>query len=72
MSKMRDRGVEVVELHEVLAETMENPEARSWLLDRKIIANEVGPGFVNDTRAYLDSLDAKTLTRVLDRRPRNR
>jgi arginine deiminase len=65
MSKMRDRGVEVVELHEVLAETMENPEARSWLLNRKIIANEVGPGFVNDTRAYLDSLDAKTLARFL-------
>ena len=50
MSKMRDRGVEVVELHEVLAEIMENPEAKSWLLDRKIIANEVGPGFVSDTR----------------------
>ena len=32
MSKMRDRGVEVVELHEVLAEAMESPEARSWLL----------------------------------------
>ena len=65
MSKMRDRGVEVVELHEVLAETMENPEAKAWLLDRKIIANEVGPGFVKDTRAYLDSLDARTLTRFL-------
>ena len=65
MSKMRDQGVEVVELHEVLAETMANPEARSWLLDRKITANEVGPGFVNDTRAYLDSLDARTLTRFL-------
>src|SRR5215216_4103344 len=58
MSKMRDRGIEVVELHEVLAETMESTEARSWLLDRKIIANEVGPGFINDTRADLDSLDA--------------
>src|SRR5215218_1469245 len=57
MAKMRERGVEVVELHEVLAETMENPEAKPWLLDRKIIANEVGPGFVEDTRAYLDSLD---------------
>ena len=65
MSKMRDRGVEVVELHEVLAETMDNPEAKSWLLDRKIIANEVGPGFVKDTRAYLDSLDARTLTKFL-------
>src|SRR5688500_16208845 len=37
MSKMRDRGVEVVELHEVLAGTMESADARSWLLDRKIV-----------------------------------
>ena len=65
MTKMRDRGVEVVELHNVLAETMSNPEARSWLLDRKIVANEVGLGLVDDTRAYLDSLDDRTLTEFL-------
>jgi arginine deiminase len=65
MSKMRERGVEVVELHNVLTETLAIPEARSWLLDRKIIANEVGPGFVKDTRAYLDSLDPRALTRFL-------
>ena len=65
MSKMRERGVEVVELHNVLTETVAIPEARSWLLDRKIIANEVGPGFVKDTRAYLDSLDPRTLSRFL-------
>ena len=65
MTKMRDRGVEVVELHNVLAETMSNPEARSWLLDRKIVANEVGLGLVDDSRAYLDSLDDRTLTEFL-------
>jgi arginine deiminase len=63
--KMRDRGVEVVELHELLAATMDIPEARTWLLDRKIIANEVGLGLVEDTRAYLDSLDTATLARYL-------
>src|SRR3954452_22024351 len=39
MTKMRERGVEVLELHNVLAETIENPEAKAWLLDRKITAN---------------------------------
>src|SRR5262245_43803470 len=63
--KMRDRGVEVVELHDVLAETMQLPEARAWLLDRKIIANEVGLGLVADTRAFLDQLDEPTLARFL-------
>jgi arginine deiminase len=63
--KMRDRGVEVVELHDLLAQTMAIPEARAWLLDRKIVANEVGLGLVNDTRAYLDELDDATLARYL-------
>ena len=34
ISKMRDRGVEVVELHNVLSEVLAIPEAKSWLLDR--------------------------------------
>ncbi|MFT4164859.1 MAG: arginine deiminase [Microlunatus sp.] len=65
MTVMRDRGIEVIELHEALAETVANQEAKSWLLDRKIIANEVGLGLVDDTRAYLDGLDPQTLARLL-------
>ena len=38
VNKLRERGVEVVELHDLLAETMAIPEAKAWLLDRKIIA----------------------------------
>jgi arginine deiminase len=53
MSKMRERGVEVVELHNLLSETMAIPEAKAWLLDRKIVANEVGLGLVDRTRAFL-------------------
>jgi arginine deiminase len=65
MNKMRERGVEVLELHNVLAETVAMPEARSWLLDRKIVANEVGLGLVDHTRAFLDSLDERTLAEYL-------
>src|SRR5512132_4588703 len=36
VNKLRGRGVEVVELHDLLAQTMAIPEARSLLLDRKI------------------------------------
>lgn len=63
--KMRDRGVEVVELHDELAATMAIPEARSWLLDRKIVANEVGVGLVDDTRSFLDGLGDAELARFL-------
>lgn len=57
ISQLRERGVEVVELHDVLTETLTIPEAKAWLLDRKITANEVGLGLVADTRAFLDGLE---------------
>ena len=63
--KMRDRGVQVTELHALLAETMGIADAKAWLLDRKIVANEVGMGLVEDTRAFLDGLDTATLARYL-------
>ena len=36
---MQERGVEVLELHDLLAETLEDPEARDFVLDRRITAN---------------------------------
>lgn len=65
MDKMRERGVEVVELHDELAATMAIPEARTWLLDRKVVANEVGLGLMDATRAYLDELEPAELARYL-------
>jgi arginine deiminase len=65
MTKMRERGVEVVEMHELLAKTLENPTAKAWLLDRQITANEVGLGLVEDTRAYLESLDSRALAATM-------
>jgi arginine deiminase len=65
VNKMRGRGVEVVELHELLAATMAMPEARSWLLDRKITPNLVGLGLVDDTRAYLESIQPRQLAEYL-------
>ena len=61
MAKMRERGVEVVELHNLLAQMLDIPEARSWLLDRKIVLNQVGLGLVDQTRAFLDGLRSRTL-----------
>ena len=65
MTKMRERGVEVVEMHNLLAETLQNPTAKAWLLDRQITANEVGLGLVEDTRAYLDSLEPRALAETM-------
>ncbi|MCW8096531.1 arginine deiminase [Streptomyces tauricus] len=62
---MRERGVDVVELHDLLAQTMADPDARAWLLDRKITANEVGLGLIDDTRAFLESLEPRRLAEYL-------
>src|SRR5690554_2581199 len=65
VSLMRERHIEVLELHDLLAQTLELPHARMWLLDRKITPNEVGVGLVADVRAYLDSLEADDLARYV-------
>ncbi|WP_328396457.1 arginine deiminase [Nocardia sp. NBC_00416] len=65
VNKLTNRGVEVVELHDVLAETVGDPRARTWLLDRKIVANRVGLGMLDATRAYLDTLAPRELARFL-------
>jgi arginine deiminase len=65
VNKMRGRGIEVVELHDLLTETMQIPDAKAWLLDRKIIPNIVGLGLVDDTRAFLESLAPRALVDYL-------
>lgn len=41
VGNMRARGVEVLELRDLLAETMRSPEARSWVFDRRMTPNGV-------------------------------
>jgi arginine deiminase len=65
VATLRDRGVEVLELHALLAEMLALPEAKAWLLDRKIIATEVGLGLVDETRSFLDGLDDRALADYL-------
>jgi len=63
--KMRDRGVDVVEMHDMLAQTLEIPEAKQWILDQQIVPNEVGLGLVDDIRAFLESLGSRQLAEYL-------
>lgn len=58
-------GVEVVELHDVLTETMAVPGARDWLLERTITPERVGPGLVEATRGFLEELPAVDLVEHL-------
>ena len=65
MTKMRDRGVDVVEMHNLLAETLAVPEGKKWILDNQIVANQVGLGFLNELRSYLEGLSHRDLAETL-------
>lgn len=65
VNKLRQRDVEVVELHDLLTQTLRIDGARDWLLDRRIVPNRVGLGLVDSTRAYLESLEPRQLAEVL-------
>jgi arginine deiminase len=59
VTKMRERGVEVLEMHNLLTETVHNPEALKWILDRKIRLDTVGIGLANEVRAWVESLEPR-------------
>lgn len=63
--KMRERGTEVVDLHEMLAETLADKAARDWVLERRITRNDVGLGMVDVMRAWLDEMPAPKLAEHL-------
>jgi arginine deiminase len=65
ITKMRERGIDVVEMHNALAETVAIPEARKWILDHQVIPNQVGLGFIDELRSYLDGLPARELAETL-------
>lgn len=65
ITKMRDRGVDVVEMHNLLAETVAVPEAKKWILDNQVVPDQVGLGLVDEIRSYLDGLSNRELAETL-------
>lgn len=62
---LRERGVDVVLLREMLEDVVTDPEARRWLLDARISNNSVGPGLSVDLHACLMEMPAEALTHIL-------
>ena len=65
VQKMRDRGIEVVEMHNLLAETVAIPEARNWIIDNQVVPNQVGLGLVDEIKSYLHGLKPRDLAETL-------
>ena len=62
---LRERGIEVLEFHHLLAETCLNAAARDWILDRRIVEEEVGTGMLRELRLWLEEMPAQQLADVL-------
>ncbi|MBO2438970.1 arginine deiminase [Actinomadura nitritigenes] len=62
---LRERGVQVHYLADLLAETLELDEARAEVLDRTASEAALGATLAGPVRAVLDGMDARTLTRHL-------
>lgn len=65
MTKMRDRGIEVLEMHNLLTQTLAVPEAKAWILDQQIVPNQIGLGLINEVRSYLEGLPDRELAETL-------
>jgi arginine deiminase len=58
---MRERGVEVLLFHELLAETLTDHEAREWLLQRKLRPEEVTTIFTRELTTWMGEMPADEL-----------
>jgi arginine deiminase len=58
---MRERGVEVLLVHELLTETLEDKEAREWLLSRRVRPEEVTAMFAEPLTEWLREMPAEDL-----------
>ena len=56
VNAMQGRGVEVLELHDLLATTVAGPIARTWLLDRKLGPGTVDTELAQQLRPWLEAL----------------
>ena len=62
---MRERGIEVLLFHDLLAETLEDPAAREWVLTRRLRPEEVTGLFSRELIAWMTDLPADELATKL-------
>ncbi|MDO8986434.1 arginine deiminase [Cypionkella sp.] len=62
---MRAEGIEVLDVNTMLAEVLEIPQARKWVLDHRITANDVGTGMLDELLAWMHELPGAKLAEYL-------
>ncbi|CAM3677938.1 arginine deiminase [Parendozoicomonas haliclonae] len=62
---LRKEGVEVLLLKDLLTETLANPAAKAWVLDRQINEYRYGPALAKEVRLFLENMDDTELASYL-------
>ena len=65
VTKMRERGIDVLEMHNLLTDIVAIPEALDWILEHKVTPNQVGVGLVNEVKSWLKSLEPRKAAEYL-------
>ena len=65
VEQLRAHGIEVLLVSDLLTDTMNDPAARKWILDRKLTPNEVGLTLSQELRAWFEEVDAAELATYL-------
>src|SRR3954454_6006507 len=58
---MREQGVEVLLVNELLTETLGDSEARKWVLERRVRPEDVTAIYVDEIRAWMEGMPADEL-----------
>jgi arginine deiminase len=58
---MREKGSEVLLVHELLTQTLEDPEARKWVLERRVRPEDVTAIYADDITAWMNEMPADEL-----------
>jgi arginine deiminase len=58
---MRERGVEVLLFHDLLAETLDQPDAREWVLARRLRPEETTVMFAQDLTDWMNGMSGDEL-----------
>jgi arginine deiminase len=63
--KMQDRGIEVLEMHELLSDILKNETAFNWIFDHKFTENQIGIGMADELRSWLKGLPSDHIAEFL-------
>ncbi len=63
--KMQDRGIEVLEMHELLSDILKTDIAFNWIFKHKFTENQIGIGMADELRSWLKGLPSDQLAEFL-------